>query len=145
MKYIAILTALLSAFLAVCTSVNVRPIPSRDRIKEVIINKNPKVAVDDFLDVLADGFHRHGITTKVTSADAEWKDSYVVNYVAYRNWDLAPYLTDATISIDRNGRRVAEASYHLKGKGGLSLTKWQGTKAKMDPVIDELLKNVGTK
>jgi len=73
------------------------------------------------------------------------KDNYVVNYVAYRNWDMAPYLTDATISIDRNGRRVAEAQYHLKGKGGLSLMKWQGTKAKMDPVIDQLLAGIAPK
>jgi len=27
----------------------------------------------------------------------------------------------------------------LKGAGGFSLMKWQGTKTKMDPVIDELL------
>jgi hypothetical protein len=43
--------------------------------------------------------------------------------------------------IQKEGRQVAYAEYHLKGKGGLSLTKWQDTKTKMDPVIDELLKS----
>jgi len=33
------------------------------------------------------------------------------------------------------------AEYHLRGGGGLSLMKWQSTKSKIDPVIDELLKN----
>jgi hypothetical protein len=32
--------------------------------------------------------------------------------------------------------------YHLKGGGGLSVMKWQGTASKMDPVIDELLAGV---
>ncbi|MFT3763847.1 MAG: hypothetical protein QM761_14800 [Pseudoxanthomonas sp.] len=34
---------------------------------------------------------------------------------------------------------MASAEYRLRGKGGLSLTKWASVKSKMDPVIDELL------
>jgi hypothetical protein len=139
MKCPVIIVAALTAVLVGCTSVDVRPVSSKEQISQVVIRKNPKVAVADFLDVLISGFQRHGIATRVISDDAELKDEYVVNYVAYRNWDMAPYLTDATISIDRNGRRVAEGQYHLKGKGGLSLMKWQGTKTKMDPVIDQML------
>ena len=81
-------------------------------------------------------------SVRIVTDDVELKDEDVVNYVAYRNWDMARYLTDATITIDRNGRRVAEAHYHLKAKGGLSLTKWQDTKTKIDPVIDQLLAGV---
>jgi hypothetical protein len=142
MKYPCILLAATVTILAGCTSVNVRPVTSGEQITEVVIRRNPKVAVDDFLDVLIDGFRRHGIASKIISEDVELKDTYVVNYVAYRNWDMAPYLTDATISIDRNGRRVAEAQYHLKLKGGLALTKWQGTRTKIDPVMDQLLTGI---
>ena len=139
MKCPVIIVAALTAALVGCTSVDVRPVSSKEQISQVVIRKNPKVAVADFLDVLISGFQRHGIATRVISDDAELKDEYVVNYVAYRNWDMAPYLTNATISIDRNGRRLAEGQYHLKGGGGLSLMKWQGTKTKMDPVIDQML------
>jgi hypothetical protein len=145
MRYPTIIAAVFAAVLSGCTSVDVRPVSSSEQIAAVAIRKNPKVAVSDFLDVLTAGFQRHGIAAHVVSDDTELKDNYVVNYVAYRNWDMAPYLTDATISIDRNGRRVAEAQYHLKGKGGLSLMKWQGTKAKMDPVIDQLLAGIAPK
>jgi len=34
---------------------------------------------------------------------------------------------------------VGYGEFHLRGKGGYSMYKWQGTKAKMDPVIDQLL------
>ena len=103
--------------------------------------KNPKVAVDDFLDVLVDGFERHGIATKVIPESADAGNNYVVTYVAYRNWDMAPYLSNATINIEKDGQQIAHAEYHLKGGGGFSLMKWDSTKTKMDPVIDELLKN----
>jgi hypothetical protein len=145
MKYPAIIVAAFAVVLAGCTSIDVRPVSLQEQITHVVIRKNPKVAVSDFLDVLVAGFQRHGITARVVSEDAELKDEYVVNYVAYRNWDMAPYLTDATVTIDRNGRRVAEGLYHLKGKGGLSLTKWQGTKTKMDPVIDQMLSGISPK
>jgi len=119
----------------------VRPVPPNQSIKAVLIVKNPKVAVDDFLDVLVDGFERHGIATKVIPESADAGNNYVVTYVAYRNWDMAPYLSNATINIEKDGQQIAHAEYHLKGGGGFSLMKWDSTKTKMDPVIDELLKN----
>ena len=115
--------------------------PAGQTIKSVVIRENPKVSVADFLDVLVAGFARHGISAKIVPSTAEPKDVYVVSYVAYRNWDMAPYLVDANIRIERNGEIVASASYHLRAGGGLSLTKWNGTKSKIDPVIDELLQN----
>jgi hypothetical protein len=142
MKHFALLAVAVATMLIGCTSVDVRPIATNEPITEVVIRRNPKVAVDDFVDVLTEGFRRHGISSRVVSDDAELKDVYVVNYVAYRNWDIAPYLTDATISIDRNGRRVAEAVYHLMLRGGMSLAKWQGTKTKIDPVLDEMLTGI---
>ena len=57
-----------------------------------------------------------------------------------RSWDFVTYLSHAELRIEREGRQVAFAEYHLIGKGGLSLMKWASTKEKMDPVIDELFK-----
>ena len=59
--------------------------------------------------------------------------------LALKNWDMAPYLCSADLRLERNGTKVASAEYRLKGRGGLSLTKWRGTKTKIDPLVDELL------
>jgi hypothetical protein len=52
------------------------------------------------------------------------------------------YMTEAQISILRDGQSIASANYHLRGKGGLALNKWASTESKMLPVIDALLANV---
>jgi hypothetical protein len=105
----------------------------------VCIQENPKVQVSDFLQVLQTGFSRHGIATEVFTGDVPQTCEYVLTYTALRSWDLTPYLSHAELHLSRNGRSVARAEYHLRGKGGFSLMKYQGTKKKMDPVIDQLL------
>jgi hypothetical protein len=55
-----------------------------------------------------------------------------------RSWDFAPYLAQAELWLRKDGDQVGYAEYHLVGGGGFSLMKWQGTKTKMDPVIDQL-------
>jgi hypothetical protein len=126
--------------LSACTSVTVRPPDPTLMIRHVCIQENPKVRVSDFVPVLRDGFDRHGISTEVYSGTRPPNCDFVLTYTALRSWDLAPYLSHAELRLERDGRRIAYAEYHLVGKGGFSLMKWQGTKAKMDPVIDELLK-----
>lgn len=142
MKYIIPLLILATVIMTGCTSVNVRPVPSGHTIKSVSIIENPKVKISDFTDVLIDGFARHGISASVVKTEAEAIDEYTVFYVAYRQWDMAPYLCDATIRIEQNGRTIATAEFHLKAGGGLTFSKYRGTKSKINPVIDKLLKNL---
>jgi hypothetical protein len=125
-----------------CTSVDVHAVPDVQNIKEVYVVENPKVAVDDFLDVLTADFENHGIGVRVGSEEAAPSKGYVVRYVAYRKWDLKPYMTDASIDISKDGIHIAHASYHLNGGGGLDLGKFAGTKSKIDPIIDGLLGSV---
>lgn len=126
--------------LTACTSVRVTPLQSAP--STMCVEENPKVMVSDFLAVLHQGFARHGITTQ-PYATIPWDQCpYVVRYTARRSWDMAPYLSSAELTVLGPRREtLATAAYHLRGKGGLSLMKWQGTKSKMDPVIDELLSN----
>lgn len=124
-----------------CTAVQVTPLQSV--AEDVCIEENSKVLVDDFVSVLQDGFARHGISTQVHRNIARGQCSHIVTYTARRSWDGVPYLSSAEIKVlDPQRRTLASADYHLRGKGGLSLMKWQGTKTKMDPVIDQLLANV---
>ena len=124
-----------------CTSVDVRAPNGNHDIDHVFIIDNPKVIVSDFMGVLREGFSRHGISSEVVDENTELRDKYAVTYTALRTWDFSPYLSHAEIRIERNGLIIASAEYHLRGKGGLSLTKWAGVKSKMDPVIDELIES----
>jgi hypothetical protein len=132
----------LSLILAGCTSITVQPVDRALALKHVCIQENPKVTLSGFIAMLQDGFSRHGISTEVISGvNTPTQCEYVLTYTALRSWDLTVYLTEAELRLEKDGEMVASAIYHLKGKGGFSLVKWAGVKSKMDPVIDELLKN----
>ena len=139
MKLISLI--LLVAVTSGCTAVTVRPVSADLKLKHVAIRENPKVIVTDFLPVLKDGFSRHGISTEVIPPEAPANQKYIVTYTALRSWDFAPFLSHAEIRIEKDSNPVAYAEYHLRGKGGYSMLKWQGVKTKMDPVIDQLLQN----
>jgi len=138
MRYLA--AALVPLVVAACTSVQVRPLDPSLHVQHVCIQENPDVIVKDFLPVLRDGFQRHGIATDVYSTIRPEACPYVLKYTALQSWDFALYLSHAELRMEHDGRQIAFAEYHLKGKGGLSMAKWQGVKTKMDPVIDQLLK-----
>jgi hypothetical protein len=126
-----------------CTAIQVQPIDRSVNLKHVCIQENPKVIVAEFVTVLRDGFDRHGISTEVFSGSAPDRCEYILTYTALQSWDFSTYLSHAELRLEHKGRKVAYAEYHLRGigtNGGLSLMKWQGTKTKMDPVMDELLK-----
>lgn len=125
-----------------CTSVEVKPIDSSANVKHVCIQENPNVKVPDFLPVLREGFERHGISTEVilSTGTVPKHCESVLTYIALQSWDVTTFLSHAELSLEKDGKQIATAKYHLTGKGGFSLMKWQSTKTKMDPVIDELLK-----
>ena len=123
-----------------CTSIQVEPLAVRP--VNICIEQNPKVLVTDFVSVVQSGLASRGIKSEVymqVPASCEYR----MTYVAYRSWDFVPYLSSADLEIwDHEKRRVGAAHYHLRGKGGLSMAKWQGTETKMAPVLDQLLKDM---
>lgn len=122
-----------------CTSRLVNPVPAGMSIASVCIEPNPKVAVDDFLEIVRAGFERNGISATVHTAPAPASCEYVVTYTARKTWDVTTYLSFAEIYIHRQGQRVALGHYHLRGGGGLAMNKWKSAKSKIDPVIDNML------
>lgn len=135
------LLCLLFPLLTACTSVSVQPVARESRLQQVCIQRNPKVEVSDFLMVLQAGFSRHNIKTRLFDGAKPDDCEYVLNYTARRTWDIVPYLSQAELTLTRNMEQVGYAQYHLRGRGGFSLMKWQGTASKIDPVIDRLLAN----
>jgi hypothetical protein len=130
-----------STLLAGCTSIQVEPIAEPLSPDAICIVENPKVIVGDFLSVVRNRIEDHGIRTAVYAAEPPPREcEYVLNYVALKRWDLATYLYHAELRLMREGRRVGYAEYHLRGGGGLYPLKWRGTKEKMRPVVDRLLR-----
>jgi hypothetical protein len=107
-------------------------------MNHVCIQQNPKVQVDDFVPVLRDGLSRHGVSSEVFAGQAPEHCEFIVTYTALRSWDFSPYLSHAEIRVERSGLQIGYGEFHLRGKGGYSMYKWQDTKTKMDPVIDQL-------
>ena len=128
-----------AAAVAACTAVDVKPVDQSLNLRHVCIEYNSRVQVEDFLSVLQAGFDRHGITSEVVFGDAAQRCEYVLYYTALRSWDFSAYLSHAELRLRRNRHLVASADYHLRGKGGFSVTKWAGTESKIGPVVDELL------
>ena len=126
-----------------CTSVDVKPVDQSLDMRHVCIEYNSRVQVEDFVPVLQAGFDRHQISSEVVYGDAARRCEYVLYYTALRSWDFSPYLSHAELRLRRNRHLVASADYHLRGKGGFSLTKWAGTESKIGPVVDQLLGGYG--
>jgi hypothetical protein len=137
MKRTVIVLAALAA--AGCTSVQVRPVADATQLQHVCIEVNERVSVPEFLEVVEEGIQRHGIKTERYKGDRPAHCEVRLTYTARRTWDVVTYLSHAELWLDRNGRQLGHAMFHMRGKGGLAPTKWRSTKAKMDPVIDELL------
>ncbi len=140
--------ALLGA--AGCTTIQVEPLDSALAVEHICIQENPAVQVADFVDVIRARMAYHQVTTEVFSGPAgrEAPDplrsqapdgcQYILTYTALRSWDIKPFLSHAEVYLSRDGRQVAKGVFHLRGKGGYSKYKYQGTNKKMDPVIDQL-------
>lgn len=137
-KTTAILLALVT--LSACTATKVRPTTAENRLKHVCIKKNSAVIVDDFLNVVREGFERHNITTKIYESDPPSSCENIVTYTANQSWDVVPFLTHAEIRVEKDGRQIAYTEYHLRGRGMYFYpNKWRSLRTKMDPLIDEML------
>jgi hypothetical protein len=126
--------------LGACTSMDVRPIPASAKVDKICIRFNEEVNVEDLVPVVQDNLSSHGITSIVFKDQAPSGCPFQLNYTADRWWDMATYLVDANITVWKDQVLFGSAHYHLNGHGGLSLMKWEGTKAKLTPPMDEMLK-----
>ena len=142
---------LVSVFFAALTSVvgcaiqtAVRPLaPNRD-VAEICILENPKVIIADFLPVLQEGIQRNGLRSKVYR-EVPSTCAYVLEYIAFQRWDFTPFMSEANINLYNAKELVGTVSYKLPsgifGGGGVNPAKWNSTKEKLDPLLDELFQN----
>lgn len=109
-------------------------------IKQVCVIHNPKVIIKDFDKLIEKSFLRYEIQAKTyNDSDNLSMCQTILNYTATRSWDMAPYMVFAQFNLIQNGRQVSEASFKLKGNGGLALNKWRSTEIKINELTDQLL------
>ena len=131
-----------AAICAGCTTMQVQPLESTgEKIDFVCIKTNPKVIVPEFDSIIAEGFLRHGIATKVYP-EIPSKCVYSLDYTATQAWDFVLYLKDARLDLYKGDALAAYASFHLIGGGGFDFSKWDSTSTKINPLIDQLLAKV---
>ena len=134
-----VLISIIAIFcLAACTTIEVSPVKAGFNAKLICIEKNPEVKVKSFLPVLRNRIEHLGYLTITIDGTSSDDCNHILSYKAHRSWDGAFYLSRANLYLRERGETIAQAEYRLKGSGGFSLLKWNSTKSKMEPVIDEL-------
>lgn len=137
-RYLSVLVVLF--LLSACTAITVRPVEPTFEMKHVCIKDCHDKCFDGaMLGIIQDGFDRHGITTQDYSDNLPSECEYHLSYYCERTWDMATYVHHAELRLYKGQNQIGYGEYHLKGKGGFSLKKYNSTKMKMDPVIDKLL------
>lgn len=128
--------ALASAILiSGCAAVNnVTPAQKDENIQHVCVVRNPQVKIAETINIIREGFSRHGISTSIVDSDSSCK--YSVTYTARRSWDFSFYLGRFEMQLWKEGRQIASAEY-VQRSG--SLSKWGKTKERMDAMIDQML------
>jgi hypothetical protein len=131
---------ILGIVLGACTSLDVRPIPASAKVDKICIRFNEEVNVEDLVPVVQENLSSHGIDSIVFRSQPPSGCPYQLSYTADRWWDLGTYMVDANISVWKDDVLFGTAHYHLNGHGGFDLMKWQGTKAKLTPPMNKMLK-----
>jgi len=131
-----------------CTSIQVNNATgfNPESIRQVCIVDNPKVIIKDFNQIVERSFTRYNIDAKTyKDTDNFSLCQTTLNYTATRSWDMAPYLVSAQFNLLQNGRQVSEASFRLRGNGGLAPNKWRSTETKINELVDQLLNKAPAK
>jgi hypothetical protein len=115
MKY-GIIFGLLA--LAGCTSVDARAIPASAKLDKICIEFNSEVNVEDFVLVLQEDFFNHGITSVVFHSERPTHCPFTMTYAVDRWRDLAPYMVDAQMTVNKDDSFIGSGHYHLNGHGG---------------------------
>jgi hypothetical protein len=125
-----------------CRTSQVKPVP-REHIESVCLENNPIVVVEGFEDNLRQQLLAKGIQSEVYYDATPPADCvYRVTYTARQEWDRKPFLAYAAINLYRGGELLGGARY--KASDGIDLSKYDPAESKVNPLIDELLRNVNS-
>lgn len=143
-----LIASLIGLALGGCTSIQINNATgfNPESIQQVCIVDNPKVVIKDFNQIIERSFKRYNIVAKTyKDTDNLSLCQTTLIYTATRSWDMAPYMVAAQFNLLQSGRQVSEASFRLRGNGGLAPNKWRSTETKINELVDQLLNKVPSK
>jgi len=101
--------------------------------------ENPDV-FDAFLPAMRESLVARGIRVSLLPNDAQPSACpLTATYVAYRSWDFQTYMSQASVLVYRDGKKVGEAIYDAP-KGGFAMTTriYESTESKVETMIAQL-------
>lgn len=144
MRLTSAFTLAVASFLTGCTTVEVQPVSASASgpLKVVYIQRNPQAdeIAPDLESAIENGFQRHNIGTRVVTAEPPGDSVYVLTYAATGGWDLKPFMKTAELRLKRGARQVGYARY--ENAGGLNTSKFASARAKVDPLLEQLLAGI---
>lgn len=114
--------------------------------RQVCIEFNPGVPVEDLLPALQNELKGHAVQSRVLAAGTDSAAcSHWLRYAASVAWDHKPfddrmsrYIAHAVLSLSQSDGRVLSTSEYQVGDGWWT-GKWAGTRDKLAPVVTALL------
>ena len=140
MSKVSKVVVLISCLLAGCTTVEVQPVArSSDPMRVVYIQRNSVAdeIAPDLESAIEGGLQRHGIGTRLIAGEPSGNSDYSLSYTATGGWDLKPFMKTAELRLKRGARQVGYGRY--ENAGGLNTSKYASARAKLDPLLDQLL------
>lgn len=119
----------------------VEPVSDNTLIDKVWIEDNPSAKHDVFDEEMAASIQKLGFKSEVFSKKAQPEDStFILKYYVRWQWDLALYLKEFRGTLYRGEKEIGSIVYDATGGGG-NMEKFGTTMSKVNPLLEELLKN----
>ena len=150
-------------YLTSCAGVKIEQVAQHNDLEHVCIQRNPKVIVGDFLQILVEVLGERNIRSKVflpttTATIVEYdingkvvpdksipkiqdECDYYITYVANMEWDMAMYMSKAEINLYNRYDKLTGYGEYDRGAVGLDLSKFNSTKFKLRTIIDGIFSN----
>jgi len=119
-----------------CTSIQVTHL-KQGEIKEICIRKNPQ-SHKPLEETIAASFARYGVQSRIISSEMPEDCVNMLTYTAFWSWDVVPFMRQMTMTIWSYEKEIAKASFHMRGGGGLAVTKWKKAETKIDETVDRM-------
>jgi len=121
-----------------CINVTSQQVTEGASIDKICIERNPEVIVKGFTDILHDALAWHGVRSQVYDT-VPLSCIYRLTYVAYRDWDMTIFMSNAHLDLYKHDVKVGYADRHMPIGSGFDFSKWDSTTKKVYQLVDQLL------
>ncbi len=119
----------------------VEPVSDNTAIDKVWIEDNPSAKHDIFDEEMATTIQKLGFKSEVFPHKQQPEEStFILKYYVRWQWDLALYLKEFRGTLYKDAQEIGSIVYDATA-GGANMGKFGTTMSKVNPLLEELLKN----